>query len=63
MTFKSIRELQSCKGLAYGGELVHKVIRLHDRDWEALKAYAQENGTSAGEVVRVLIREFLESRE
>lgn len=63
MKFKSIRELQSCKGLAYGGELVHKVIRLHDRDWEALKAYAQENGTSAGEIVRVLIREFLESRE
>lgn len=63
MKFKSIRELQSCKGLAYGGELVHKVIRLHDRDWEALKAYAQENGTSAGEIVRVLIREFLEGRE
>lgn len=63
MKFKSIRELQSCKGLAYGGELVHKAIWLHDRDWEALKAYAQENGTSAGEIVRVLIREFLESRE
>lgn len=63
MKFKSIRELQSCKGLAYGGELVHKVIRLHDRDWEALKAYAQANGTSAGEIVRVLISEFLESRE
>lgn len=63
MKFKSTRELQSCKGLAYGGELVHKAIWLHDRDWEALKAYAQENGTSAGEIVRVLIREFLESRE
>lgn len=63
MKFKSVRELQSCKGLAYGGELVHKAIWLHDRDWEALKAYAQENGTSAGEIVRVLIREFLESRE
>lgn len=63
MEFKTIKELQSCKGLAYGGELVHKAIRLHDRDWEALKAYAQENGTSAGEIVRVLIREFLESRE
>lgn len=63
MKFKSIRELQSCKGLAYGGELVHKAIRLQERDWEALKAYAQENGTSAGEIVRVLISEFLESRE
>ena len=62
MTFKSIRELQSCKGLAYGGELVHKAIRLQKRDWEALKAYAQANGTSAGEIVRVLISEFLESR-
>lgn len=62
MKFKSIRELQSCKGLAYGGELVHKAIRLQKRDWEALKAYAQANGTSAGEIVRVLISEFLESR-
>ena len=63
MKFKCIRELQSCKGLAYGGELVHKSIRFHDRDWEALKAYAQVNGTSAGEIVRVLIRDFLEGRE
>lgn len=59
MEFKSIKELQSCKGLAYGGELVHKAIRLHDRDWEALKAYARGNGTSAGEIVRGLIRYFL----
>lgn len=63
MEFKSIKELQSCKGLAYGGELVHKAIRLHERDWEALKEYAQANDTSAGEIVRVLIREFLEGRE
>lgn len=63
MEFKPIKELQSCKGLAYGGALVHKAIRLHDRDWKALKAYAQANGTSAGEIVRVLIREFLERRE
>ena len=63
MKFKSIRELQSCKGIAYGGELVHKAIRLHDRDWAALKAFAQANGTSAGEIVRVLIHEFLERRE
>lgn len=63
MEFKPIKELQSCKGLAYGGALVHKAIRLHDRDWEALKAYSQANGTSAGEIVRVLIREFLERRE
>ena len=63
MKFKSVRELQSCKGLAYGGELVHKAIRLQKRDWEELKAYAQENGTSAGEIVRVLISEFLDRRE
>ena len=63
MKFKCIRELQSCKGIAYGGELVHKAIRLHDRDWAALKAYAHANGTSAGEIVRVLIREFLEGRK
>lgn len=60
MEFKPIKELQSCKGLAYGGELVHKAIRLHCRDWEALKAYALANDTSAGEIVRVLIRDFLE---
>lgn len=63
MKFKSIRELQSCKGLAYGGELVHRAIRLQKRDWVALKAYAKANGTSAGEIVRALISEFLESRE
>lgn len=59
MKFRPIKELQSCKGLAYGGELVHKAIKLQKRDWEALKTYAQENGTSAGEIVRVLIRDFL----
>lgn len=59
MAFKSIRELQSCKGLAYEGELVHKAIRLHERDWQALKEYARCEGTSAGEIVRVLIRDFL----
>ena len=63
MEFKPIKELQSCKGLAYGGELVHKAIRLHDRDWEALKAYARASDTSAGEIVRVLIRDFLEGEE
>ena len=63
MEFKSIRELQSCKGLAYGGELVHKAIRLQCSDWEALKAYALANDTSAGEIVRVLIRDFLEGVE
>lgn len=59
MKFKSIRELQSCKGLVYGGDLVHTAIRLQKRDWEALKAYARDNGTSAGEIVRGLIRYFL----
>ena len=59
MEFKSIKELQSCKGIAYGGELVHKSIRFHERDWEALKEYARGNGTSAGEIVRGLIRYFL----
>lgn len=63
MKFKSIRELQSCKGLVYGGDLVHKAIRLQKRDWEALKAYARDNGTSAGEIVRGLIRYFLEGVE
>ena len=60
MKFRPIKELQSCKGLAYGGELVHKAIRLQCRDWEALKVYALANDTSAGEIVRVLIRDFLE---
>lgn len=59
MKFRPIKELQSCKGLAYGGALVHKAIRLHDRDWDALKAYALENDTSASEIVRVLILDFL----
>ena len=63
MKFRPIKELQSCKGLAYGGELAHKAIRLQCRDWEALKAYAQANDTSAGEIVRVLIRDFLEGAD
>lgn len=62
MDFKTIKELQSCKGLAYEGELVHKAIRLHERDWEALKEYARGEGTSAGEIVRVLIRDFLRGK-
>ena len=63
MKFRPIKELQSSIGLAYGGELVHKAIRLPERDWDALKAYARANGTSAGEIVRVLMREFLEGVE
>lgn len=59
MEFKHIKELQSCKGLAYGGELVHKAIRIQGRDWDALKEYARANDTSAGEIVRGLIRYFL----
>lgn len=59
MYFKSIKELLSCKGVAYDGELVHRCIRMRERDWDALKEYAQREGTSAGEIVRVLIRDFL----
>lgn len=62
MEFKSIRELQSCKGLAYEGELVHRAIKIPERDWASIKAYAQDNGTSAGEIVRVLIRDFLRGK-
>lgn len=59
MEFRSITELHSCKGLAYEGELVHRAIKIPERDWAALKAYAQDEGTSAGEIVRCLIRDFL----
>ena len=61
MEFKSIKELVSCKGIAYNGELVRRCIWMPERGWDALKEYAQREGTSAGEIVRVLIRDFLRS--
>lgn len=62
MEYRTKAELNSCKGDAYGGVLVHRSFKVPLRDWEALQAYAQDNGTTAGEVVRCLIRELLERK-
>lgn len=59
MEFRQITELSSCKGRAYDGELIQCCIKIPRLDWDALKAYARDNGTSAGEIVRVLARYFL----
>lgn len=59
MEFRPITELRSCKGLAYEGELTQRNIKIPKRDWDALRAYAQDRRTSAGEIVRGLIRDFL----
>ena len=59
MEFRPITELSSCKGCAYDGELIQCCIKIPRLDWDALKAYARDNGTSAGEIIRVLIRDFL----
>lgn len=61
MEFRPITELSSCKGRAYDGELIQCCIKIPRLDWDALKAYARDNGTSAGEIVRVLARDFLRS--
>lgn len=63
MEFRPITELSSCKGRAYDGKLIQCCIKVPRLDWDALKAYARDNGTSAGEIVRVLIRDFLEGVE
>ena len=52
-------ELLSCKGSAYEGSLSPVSIKIPSDDWSALKAYAKDNGTSAGEVIRTLVRELL----
>lgn len=62
MEYRTKAELNSCKGDAYGGDLVHRSFKVTLSDWEALQAYARENGTTAGEVVRCLIRELLERK-
>ena len=52
-------ELWSSKGAAYEGSLSPVSIKIPSDDWSSLKAYAKDNGTSAGEVIRTLVRELL----
>lgn len=61
MEFRPSTELRSCKGRAYHGELIQCCIKIPRLDWDGLKAYARDNGTSAGEIVRVFVRDFLRS--
>ena len=62
MNFKSRAELQSCKGEAYDGSLRRVSLKIPEEDWEDLKGYAERAGTTAGEVVRCLLRGFLAAK-
>lgn len=61
MKFRPITELSSCKGRAYDGELIPRCIKIPRLDWDALRAYTRDNGTSAGEIMRVLASDFMRS--
>ena len=37
-------------------------FRIHDHDWQRLQARAADEGTSAGAVIRRLVREYLRAR-
>ena len=41
------------------GETPARNVRISNRDWDALKSAAAEEGTSAGAIIRRLIREYL----
>lgn len=43
-------------------QMNRREFRIHDHDWERLKARAAEEGTSAGAVIRRLVREYLRAR-
>lgn len=59
LKFKPRAALQSCKGELYQGELVVCTIKIPRNDWQALLDRAAEDSTTASEIVRVLIRDFL----
>lgn len=59
MEYRARAELNSCKGEAYDGSLRRVTLKVPKEDWEDLKGYAECVGTTAGEVVRCLIRGLL----
>lgn len=58
MPFKTKSELRSRTDLAYR-ELERHEFLLPAHVWRDLKYYAEQNNTTAGEVVRNLLDEFL----
>lgn len=63
LKFKPRTALQSCKGELYQGELVVCTIKIPRNDWQALLDRATENSTTASEIIRVLVSDFLEAGE
>lgn len=43
-------------------QMGRREFRIHDQDWDRLKARAADEGTSAGAVIRRLVKEYLRSR-
>lgn len=59
LKFKPRAALQSCKGELYQGELVVCTIRIPRNDWRALLDRATADSTTASEIIRVLVSDFL----
>lgn len=63
LKFKPRAALQSCKGELYQGELIVCTIKIPRNDWQALLDRAAADSTTASEIIRVLISDFLEAGE
>lgn len=63
LKFKPRTALQSCKGELYQGELVVCTIKIPRNDWQALLDRAAEDSTTASEIIRVLVSDFLGAGE
>lgn len=63
LKFKPRAALQSCKGELYQGELVVCTIKIPRNDWQALLDRAAAGSTTASEIIRVLVSDFLEAGE
>ena len=63
LIFKPRTALQSCNGELYQGELILCTIKIPRNDWQALLDRAAEDSTTASEIIRVLVSDFLGAGE
>lgn len=63
LKFNPKTALQSCKGELYQGELVVCTIKIPRNDWQALLDRAAKDSTTASEIIRVLVSDFLGAGE